>query len=197
MTDQPKHQPLVDRFRAELQALEPHDLVRKYITTGTPTELTEDEYFDLRRTVAREFEIHPSSVVLVGSCRQGFSIAPKKRWRAAKQSSDLDVALVSPERFDVYWESVFTYSRTNSAWNNSRRYRIFARNLFFGWIDPRGLPPVPKFQEAARWSEFFDSIMQSRRFGQRRISARLYRTWARLDAYQERAVRKCISALGD
>jgi hypothetical protein len=173
----------------------PHDTVRKHITTGTPTELTEDDYFDLRRMVAEEFKLHPSSVVLIGSCRQGFSIAPRKRWRPAGPSSDLDVALVSAEQFDVYWDSVFTYSRTNSAWHKSKRYRTFAKNLFNGWIDPRGLPPVPSFQEAARWTEFFDEIMESRRFGSRRISARLYRTWHRLDAYQERAVVKCISDL--
>jgi hypothetical protein len=196
MAETPKHEPLIERFQADLKTLPSQDLVRKHITTGMPTELSDEDYFELRRIVAEEFELHPGNIVLIGSCRQGFSIVPKKRWRPARASSDLDVAIVSAERFDGYWESVFTYSRTNAAWSRSKRYRTFARNLFSGWIDPRGLPPVPRFAEAARWSEFFDSIMESRRFGPRRISARLYRTWSRLDAYQERAVLKCLKALG-
>ncbi len=196
MAETQNHQPLLDRFQADLKTLQTHDLVRKHITTGMPTELSEDEYFELRRIVAEEFHLHPSSVVLVGSCRQGFSIAPKKRWRAAGISSDLDVSIVSPERFDIYWDDVFAYSRNDRAWQKSSQYRTFAYTLFRGWIDPRGLPDVPRFKQAERWTDFFDTLMQSRRFGPRRISARLYRTWSRLEAYQEIAVRMCLTAMG-
>ncbi len=195
MADVTNHQRLLDRFKADLKNLSPQDSVRKHITTGTPTELSEDDYFELRRLIAAQFDLHPSAVVLVGSCRQGFSIAPKQVWAAANSGSDLDVAIVSPEKFDQCWDSVFAYSRSNRAWHKSRRYRQFARTLFRGWIDPRGLPPVPRFEQAARWIEFFDTLMQSRRFGTRRISARLYRTWSRLDAYQEIAVEKSVNAI--
>lgn len=114
----------------------------------------------------------------------------------SRLDSDLDVALVSLERFDVYWDGVFAYSRADRAWKGSREYRTFAKMLFEGWIDPRGLPNVLRFKQAGDWTNFFDNLMQSRRFGRRRISARLYRTWSRLAAYQEIAVRQCIASLG-
>ncbi|HUY36829.1 MAG TPA: hypothetical protein VMV69_29185 [Pirellulales bacterium] len=174
-----------------------NEVIRKYITTGMPVAMTEDIYFGLRSTIAGEFDLHPSAVVLIGSSRTGFSIAPRKRYRAARPNSDLDVALVSSERFDHYWDEVFAYSATEGAWKRSPEYRHFVRMLFNGWIDPKGLPNVPRFERATRWTNFFDTLMQSRRFGPRRITARLYRTWSRLEAYQEKAVRKCIAHLGD
>ncbi|MDZ4783261.1 MAG: hypothetical protein SGJ19_23690 [Planctomycetia bacterium] len=183
------HDGRVERFRSDLSALRPSDVIRKYITTGSPVAITEDVYFALRSLVAGQFNLHPSAVVLVGSARTGFSIAPKKRYREARENSDLDVALVSSERFDQYWDDVFAYSTTDIAWERSGSYRAFVRMLFSGWIDPRGLPNVPRFEHAARWTNFFDNLMQSRRFGPRRITARLYRTWSRLEAYQEKAVR--------
>ena len=186
----------INIFRDDLLNLPPMEIIRKYITTGSPLMLSEDEYFSLRNEIASAFHLHPSAIILVGSSRTGFSMKPEKRYQAASHNSDLDVAIVSSEKFDDYWERVFEYAQSNSAWKNSYRFRMFQQNLFRGWIDPRGLPPVKSFQEARHWTDFFDSMMQSRRFGTRRISARLYRTWSRLEAYQEKAVRQCIANQG-
>jgi hypothetical protein len=186
----------VETFQADLAALHPIEVIRKHITTGMPVEVDQEAYYSLRSAVAEEFELHPSAVILIGSCRMGFSIAPRKRYRLARQHADLDIALVSTERFDAYWDSVFAYSRADDAWKQGQEYRRFVRMLFEGWIDPRGLPNVPSFDQANKWTSFFDGLMQSRRFGQRRISARLYRTWSRLESYQEVAVRQCIANLG-
>jgi hypothetical protein len=192
-----KHEDRVKRFCADLELLKPNDVIRKHITTGMPVYLDEEQYFDLRSRIADEFKLYPSEVVLVGSCRMGFSIAPKKRYREARRNSDLDVAIVSLDRFDNYWDGVFAYAANDAAWKRSKEYRHFVRTLFNGWIDPRGLPNVPRFEQAVRWTSFFDTLMQSRQFGSRRITARLYRTWMRLEAYQEKSIRQCRVHLGD
>src|SRR5580658_7531529 len=95
-----QHEQRVVQFRSDLVALGPMEVIRKHITTGKPVALTEDDYFTLRNKVAQKFELHPTAVILVGSCRTGFSIAPKKRYREARAHADLDVALISLERFD-------------------------------------------------------------------------------------------------
>jgi hypothetical protein len=195
-TESTKHLSRVERFRLDLAALDVRELVRKHITTGMPVEIAAEDYYELRRLVAKEFGLHPSAVIVVGSCRTGFSIAPKKRYRPARAGSDLDVALVSPEQFRRYWDAVFEYARSDVAWKKTQRYKQFVGMLFSGWIDPRGLPPSPRFAEAHRWVAFFDGLMQSRRFGPRGISARLYRDWERLEAYQEIAVFSCRAELG-
>jgi hypothetical protein len=190
------HDLRIERFRFDLKALRPSELIRKHITTGVPVMLSEEQYFALRNVVADEFKLHPSAVILVGSSRTGFSIAPKKRYVAAAADADLDVALVSQEKFDHYWDRVFAYAASNDAWKHGNEYSEFVRMLFNGWIDPRGLPSVRRFKQATRWTTFFDSLMQSRQFGSRRISARLYRTWSRLEAFQAKAVRQCVASLG-
>ena len=190
------HDARVLRFPTNLKALPPGEVIRKYITTGMPVALTEEEYFTLRNTIADEFQLHPSGVIVVGSCRTGFSVAPEQRYREARPGSDLDVAIVSLERFDRYWDDVFAYSEANDAWKTSREYGRFITTLFNGWIDPRWLPNVKQFEQAFRWRNFFDRLMKSRQFGRRRITARLYRTWSRLEAYQGIAVRQCLANLG-
>jgi hypothetical protein len=191
-----EHELRVERFRFDLKSMRPSELIRKHITTGMPVMLSEELYFTLRNLIADEFKLHPSAVILVGSCRTGFSIAPTKRYVAAAPDADLDVALVSQERFDYYWDGVFAYARSNRAWKGGTEYRQFVWMLFNGWIDPRGLPNVPRFKQVIRWTRFFDTLMQSRQFGSRRITARLYRTWSRLEAFQEKAVRQCVASLG-
>lgn len=187
------HDALVQGFRVDLASLDVREVVRKHITTGMPVVISTVDYYELRREVAEHFDLHPSAVVLVGSCRLGFSLRREKRYTPAQSGSDLDLALISAERFDDYWDRVFEYARSDAAWKTSKKYQRFVRMLFEGWIDPRGLPPVPRFEEARLWTEFFDNLMSNRRFGPRRITARLYRSWERLECYQEIMVRSCAN----
>lgn len=184
------------QFKEDLRSLEVSEVIRKHIVTGLPVCLREDEYFELRQTVACRFELYPSEVVLVGSCQLGFSIHPDHRYRQVGHDSDLDIAIISSTRFDSYWDRVFEYAMIDVAWNSTRAYRDFKQMLFSGWIDPRGLPSVARFSHAQKWTDFFDNLMSTRRFGTRRITARLYRTWGRLEAYQEKSVRLCLTTLG-
>ncbi|HZZ43136.1 MAG TPA: hypothetical protein VFE58_09370 [Tepidisphaeraceae bacterium] len=179
---------LVARFKTDLGELPIKDVIRKHISTGQPVAFTSHEYYSLRSTIAAEFQLHPSAVVVVGSTRIGFSLAPEHRYRRVKSGSDIDVAIVSQERFDDYWERVFLYSKSNLAWPDKKRFK---NNLFNGWIDPRFLPNTPTFEEALKWATFFDRLMESRKYGRRTITARLYRSWDRLEAYQEPSVLAC------
>ncbi len=191
------HSSRVERFKADLAALDVREVVRKHITTGMPVVIQPDDYYELRRDVAAHFGLHPNAVILVGSCRLGFALKPEKRWQPARPASDLDLALVSADRFDDYWDRVYRYARSDLAWSKTRSYRRFAWHLFNGWIDPRGLPPVRRFEQAKDWVNFFDELMRSRRFGSRPISARLYRTWDRLEFYQEIMVKSCLKDAGE
>jgi hypothetical protein len=189
----------VEKFKAVLAALEVREVVRKHITTGAPVAIQADDYYELRRDVAAHFDLHPNEVILVGSCRLEFALKPKKekRYLPVHLGSDLDLALVSMKRFDSYWDGVFEYARSDLAWTKTRQFKWFRKILFTGWIDPRTLPPAPRFEEAKAWADFFDNLMRSRRFGGRRISARLYRTWDRLEAYHEVIVRSCAKTPGE
>ena len=191
-----KHLSRVEQFKADLTALDVREIVRKHITTGMPAAIHADDYYELRRDVASHFDLHPNAVILVGSCRMGFTLKPERRYQSFHPRSDLDLALVSSEQFDFYWDSVFQFARSDLAWRETQEFRWFRRTLFNGWIDPRNLPPASRFQEAKAWAGFFDQLVRSQRFGRRPISARLYRTWQRLEAYQETMIRSCFDDTG-
>jgi hypothetical protein len=192
--DQATHQSRVTQFLDDLRNLDMIRVIRKHITTGTSAVLEESTYSDLRSEVADHFKIHPSAVVLIGSGRTGFSLKPTKRYVAFGDSSDLDFAIVSKDKFDEYWDLVFEHWQSNRFWGGNR-YPRFLRELFKGWIWPRRLPPGRDFKQAMEWVEFEDRLGRERFRGRRSIGARLYRTWDRLEAYQAIHVRQCLQAL--
>lgn len=188
----PQHEVRVLAFKRDLAKGDLTDVIRRHITTGAPVVIDADTYYDLRRRVAREYGIHPTAVILVGSCRLGFSLKEKNkvRYEPVRPDSDVDVAVVAPTLFEDLWDNVFNLVHADRSWALARG-KGFARDLFCGWITPQNLPPEPRFHSAKDWAEFFDRIAQERLCGMRRVSARLYRTWDRLEKYQEIMVREC------
>lgn len=125
----------------------------------------------------------------------GFSLKPKKRYLPVPPDSDVDIAIVSSQQFDAYWDNVFDYARANWHWTKTDLGKMFTTDLFGGWIIPRHLPNLRRFSEGRSWAEFFDELTTRRTCGIREIKARLYRSWDRLEAYQEILVSKCRNDL--
>lgn len=174
-------------------------VIQRHITTGVPSHVDEDAYFLLRREISQRLGVHPNDVVAVGSCRMGFSLkkkgASQARYLPTQADSDVDVAVVSPRLFDHYWDGVHAYFQSRHDWALSKEGRFFARDLFCGWITPEKLPLIPRFEDASAWRDVFDDLTRRRVCGLRTVKGRLYRDWARLEAYQLRLVLKCRSEL--
>lgn len=190
-SDDPEHNARVLSFREDVAKEDIHDVIQKHITTGDPVAIPVSTYFTLRLMIAKKFQLHPSSVILVGSCRTGFSLKPDKRYRPVGPDSDVDIAIVSSDLFDAYWDRVFDLARTDRGWAHTNTGKRFAKDLFSGWITPRTLPNLPRFSNGRAWAEFFDELTATRICGIREINARLYRSWERLEAYQEIMVTRC------
>jgi hypothetical protein len=197
----PTHLHRVEAFKSDLKATIPINVIQKHITTGDPAIIPGDVYFELRRRVAENFHLHPSEVVLVGSCRLGFTLKRNRktneRYRPARPTSDVDLAIVSSGQFDSYWDRVFFMVRKNRDWSLSHG-RKFTRDLFNGWITPSELPNLPQFADALAWTEYFAELTRLRICGLREVKPRLYRSWSRLEAYQEIMVNQCrIELVGE
>jgi len=175
-------------FRADLPAISVDEVVRKHITFGLCFALDADAYFDLKQQVATHFRINPNEVVVVGSAKLGFSIAPGKRYWHFRDESDIDVALCRPDLFDKIWLDVFNYWRAGGLWD---RFDQFRKYLFRGWMRPDMLPPASSFQHSSEWWEFFRSLTSTGRYGPYKISGALYKTWDFLESYQAKCVTDC------
>jgi len=182
--DRIDHDHRVAEFQHDLQHMDLMKVIRKHITTGSLAVLPEAEYYALRDEVADHFKLHPSKVIVVGSCRTGFILKPSKRYEPFGDSSDVDIAIISQERFDAYWDLVFQHWRSTPLWAKTKRYKTFLSELFKGWLWPRRLPPSPHFRETLEWVEFEDRLGRQHFRGLRSVGARLYRSWERLEAYQ-------------
>ena len=180
----------IARFKADLH-LDTTHLVQKYITVAESEILTNDIHFELRNEIATHFNVHPNEVILVGSAKVGFSLAPNKRYNVFGDSSDLDVAIISPVLFDRVWHSVVDYKNTRKFWP---KQNDFKHHFFDGWIRPDKLPPSNKFEFANDWWTYFTDLSNSQRFGVQSINAGLYREMSFLDKYQSLCINKCKQA---
>src|SRR5579871_5772192 len=99
----------ITSFRAELRERSVGELVQRHITSGECVTLQPDTYFELKNRVATRFALHISEVLIVGSAKTGFSIAPDKRYRPFGETSDIDVVICSSALFDEFWKDVFDF----------------------------------------------------------------------------------------
>lgn len=180
----------IDHFKTDLSHnRETGFMVRKYVIMGDCYKLNLDQYIDLKGEVAEHFKINPNEVVLVGSAKLGFSIAPKKRYTPFNEDkSDLDIAIISPQLFDRIWFQVFRYWSDGNRWPE---WDQFTSYLFRGWIRPDKLPPSRRFEIRDDWWGYFKSLSQQGKYGPYDMAAGLYKDWGFFEAYQSICIEKC------
>jgi hypothetical protein len=181
----------ISRFRTELLVRDARDMCRRFLIFGSCTQLDDERYYALKAAVAENFEVHPNEIIVVGSTKLGFSIAPGKRYRAFGETSDIDVAIVSTQLFDRVWHEIFSYLDSARSWEDRRAFTNYFVHV---WVRPDKLPPGENFQFTEDWFEFFRALSNSRDFGDIKIAGALYRDWIFLEKYQESCILKCREA---
>ena len=166
--------------------------MRKHIICGESCVLSEKKYFDLRSEIAEHFKLDLKEVLVVGSAKLGFSIAPSKLYRPFRDGSDIDVVIVSSRLFDEIWEAVFSYSLEGGDWP---AYKTFIEYLFQGWIRPDKLPRSDIFETGKDWWNFFQGVTNSGVYGNYKIAGALYKSCFFLEHYQKSCVQACIDDL--
>ena len=180
----------IARFQEDLITLTDGIVFQKYIAFGDSYILTPERYFELKHDISVKFGIHSTQVILVGSAKLGFSIAPNKRYQHFRDESDLDVAVISQDLFDGLWSIAFDYWNVAGYWYRGAKFKDY---LFRGWVRPDYLPP--NVQSANDWFEYFRQLTSSQKFGPFKISAGVYKSWQFLERYQEIAIAQCRQSL--
>lgn len=179
-------------FKASLESETVPNIVRKHLTFGESVLLEHDKHFSLKAEIADHFKIHPSEVLIVGSAKIGFSIAPQKRYRFFHDQSDIDIAIVSTHLFNIVWEDVFNCWEDAGGWQNFDQFKQY---FFRGWIRPDYLPTMRTFRFRREWWDYFQGLTRSSRYGPYKIHAGLYKSWHFLESYQKICVTGCKQAL--
>ena len=180
----PDIQHRITAFKEDLDKLSDNVMVQKHISFGESYILSSDQYFELKQDVSEKFRTHSSQVILVGSAKLGFSIAPEKRFRPFGDDSDLDVAIISDVLFDSLWAEAFEFWTYRRHWASQDAFQNY---LFRGWLRPDCLPSE---ESKNQWFEFFRELTGSEKYGRYKISAGVYKSWRFFESYQQIAVAK-------
>lgn len=139
---------------------------------------------DFKMLVSQAFDIAFNNVVMVGSAKLGFSIAPEKFLRDFKidgdNSSDIDIAIISPQLFDYFWRLFRkSYSITNKYF-----YKYITRSIYRGYISDIDLKRIDGCREIwIKNSRICTKSLQQRMYFQHEIHYRIYRDWKDLEEY--------------
>ena len=169
-------------FKEDLEKLSDKVMVQKHISFGESYILSSNQYFELKQDVSEQFRTHSSQIVLVGSAKLGFSIAPDKKYRPFGEDSDLDVAIISEVLFDSLWAEAFEFWTYRRPWTLQNSFKNY---LFRGWLRPDCLPSE---ESQNQWFEFFRELTGSEKYGRYKISAGVYKSWRFFESYQQIAV---------
>jgi predicted nucleotidyltransferase len=180
-------------FKAELNndLISDIAIIRKNLLHGNPLIFHENEekYFFLKQKVANFFNVSTTKVVMVGSAKLGFSIAPKKLWNDFNDESDIDIVVISEDVFDEYWKELLDFNINTKARSEQEdiNYREFLEYFLKGWIRPDLFPfNYPKKNE---WFEFFKSISYGK-YGNFKIAGAIFRNEYFFESYHSRNINK-------
>lgn len=174
------------------------EIVRRYVTgdaIGCEI-INADQYAELKERVASKFKIHASDVIVVGSAKLGFSIAPHKRWDPFNpdkdKPSDIDVAIVSESLYKNIWAEMAMHAakRPKLSGNNNMDTQWHGFHAA-GWIRPDKMPNYPNFNRRNDWFEFFREITSEGFCGPHKINGGLYFSHIFLENYQGKSVQQC------
>lgn len=184
----------LENFNTSLRAMcsdvEILDFCRKYILHGTPYvfENSDEEFYEFRKRIGEKFKIPFYEIYVTGSAKLGFS--PFKR-KVFDLDSDIDIALVSPNLFELIMSDIAEYqmqfrkNRRVVRDQELRMYHEFLEYVALGWIRPDKLPV--SFQMKAvkdDWFEFFRGISYGKsEVGNYQVNAGVFKSYMHLEHY--------------
>lgn len=182
----------IEAFQECLAANAPNYVVQRNIIFGGCAVIDDDQYLSLRTEVAKQFHVHPNDILVVGSAKLGFSIAPHKRYRHFGDESDIDVVIVNSKLFDDVWYLMYKAWTSKVYWQNESGFQKY---LFRGWIRPDYFPTSKSVPITKAWWEYFRTLTSSGRYGPYKLAGAIYKNWDYVEQYQVGAIAQCKESL--
>lgn len=179
---------MIDDFKQDLSKLSSLQILRKHILGAESQILTAEQHFQLKEQVCEHFKVEYNEIIMVGSGKLGFSIKPARRFQPFNDSSDIDIAVVSPKLFEMVWQEAYLFKKGGSYWPEAS---AFFRYLSEGWIRPDKLPRNEYFKFTSNWWNFFNALTKSGKYGPYAIRAGLYHSNFFFEEYQKICIEQC------
>jgi hypothetical protein len=192
----------VEEYKKKISCLGDDDekdmFTQEYFFHGIPVYLKEAEYFRFRKRIAVYFGVNFYDVMIVGSCKFGFS--PYK-FKCFSLNSDVDVVIISEILFEKYYKLLcsYEYQRKQNIFRldteQDKDYRRFLRYFITGWMRPDLLPQnTTDFKEIKEgWDDFFRGISYGKsEVGDYRVKCGLFKSYYYAEKYYRSSLDKAI-----
>jgi hypothetical protein len=189
----------VDEFRSKLRCEPIESIVDSVLLAPGAVHVSGDNIDQIANTVGAKFGVHRSEidVRIVGSAKIGFSLTEKRlrdgtvlpRYRAFSPTSDIDVAILSTEIFDLIWDELSSYAHRalRLPWDSGP----LGDYLICGWLRPDYFPIRARLRLCDDWWDAFRSLSADSRFGRRKVRGGLFHSLDHMKRYQMRALAEC------
>lgn len=182
----------VDEFKDFLREHNSTETFRKYILHSDCKIITSEQSYSLKNNVCNKFNVDFDNVIIVGSCKLGFSIKQTRRYEDFGDDSDIDVAIVSSSLFEKVWKAATDLKYSRADWPNKNN---FFKYLSYGWIRPDKFPKNGNFEFGDEWWDFFKELTASGNHGPYKIAAGIYYTSYFLEKYQSICIEQCAAEI--
>jgi hypothetical protein len=166
------------------------DFCRKYILHGTPTIFNGDDekYYEFRKRISNFLNVSFNDIYISGSAKLGFS--PYKQ-TIFSYESDIDVSIISKEKFEFYMEHVKNFqmelraNRRTVTEKELKMYHQFLEYTAIGWFRPDKLPHSFGLNILKTdWFDFFKSISYGKsEVGNYKVSAAIFKSYTHYENY--------------
>lgn len=144
---------------------------------------------DFKMLVSEAMDIGFNNVVMVGSGKIGFSLAPEKFLKPfcdeGDKKSDIDIAIISPQLFDYFWRLF----RKSYNITNKKYYKFISRGIYRGYISDTDLINIDacRIEWIEKSNEATKRLQRSMYF-RHEVHYRIYRDWKDLEEYHVQAI---------
>ena len=189
----------VSEFCNQLTSCTTDDIVERYLLSGTAVHVSSDTKNIIGKRLCEKYRVSLGELTLyiVGSAKLGFSLVEKgrngglilPRYRQFGPHSDIDVAVIHDDIFDLVWRELsdYVFNRPFLPWDSGR----LGDYLVGGRIRPDHFPKNVRLQRCDDWWEAVSNLSIEVFSGRRKVRAGLFRSKYVLSKYLGRAVHEC------
>lgn len=190
----------VAELHSALLEKEPRDFVSHHIFEPIPFAFRGDLalWIKWKTTLAGLIEVDPYDIVLTGSAAVGFSLNPRKKFKAFDTQSDVDCGVISPYHFEMAWRYL---RQLRPAWlslppDSKRAIVRHQKNyVFSGTITTDSILGLLPF--GGVWQAALDVMAGVPPTEGREVKLRIYRDYDALRYYQSAGIEKLRHSLLD
>lgn len=152
-------------------------------------------YDNLKHFISERLRVHFNDVAIFGSAKTGCSFAPGKGFRLFNEKSDIDIVIVSQQRFLLFWNS-YVKMHVNSI-RTITNYNYVAKCIFQKFITFEGFDlSNDTYKNWYKQESDFKKDLQLEFNIAHDINYRIFESWEAVYGYYTRNIRILKSMLG-